>query len=115
MKTIGLDQAVALLLVKVSHIEQRLTAISENQISAPATRLLLTVKQASGILNLSVPAVYRMIRRGEITYLERSHRIYFLQADLVSYLKSARSGWKNERMAHVASGQSNVNSRRLPK
>lgn len=50
----------------------------------------LTVDQASIFISKAKPTIYAMLSRGELPNLKRGKRVYFLKADLISYLKAGR-------------------------
>ncbi|MEP6645784.1 MAG: helix-turn-helix domain-containing protein [Saprospiraceae bacterium] len=51
---------------------------------------LLTVPQAAELLHLSVPTIYGLIHRREISSLKRARRVYFKKEDLIQYLEDGR-------------------------
>lgn len=51
---------------------------------------LLTVDQAADLLHLSVPTIYGLIHRREISSLKRGRRVYFKKEDLLQYLEAGR-------------------------
>ncbi len=50
----------------------------------------LTVKQASELLNLSVPTLYSKVSKGELPVMKRGKRLYFSKQELTEYIKSGR-------------------------
>ena len=51
---------------------------------------LLTIKEASKFLNLSVQTVYGYVHRSEIPVCKVSKRLYFSKKELTEWVKSAR-------------------------
>lgn len=51
---------------------------------------LLTVNEAAEILRLSVPTIYGLMHKGDLSYMKRSKRCYFTKIDLMNYLKEGR-------------------------
>ena len=56
----------------------------------PAPEKILTVEEAAKLLTLSVPTVYGLISRKELPVMKRSKRCYFLEHDVIDYLKKGR-------------------------
>jgi excisionase family DNA binding protein len=81
------------LLLDLKHIPQ--TAIHQNPDE------LFTVEEAAKFLSLSVPTIYGLTSKKELPFMKRSKRIYFLKADLVSYLKAGRNK-SNEELESIA-------------
>ena len=50
----------------------------------------LTVKQASELLNLSVPTLYSKVSKGELPVMKRGKRLYFSRTELIEYLKAGK-------------------------
>lgn len=51
---------------------------------------LLSIKEASEFLSLSVPTIYSKVSRNELPYMKRSKRLYFSSAELMDYIKAGR-------------------------
>ena len=51
---------------------------------------LLTIQEASKILNVSVPTIYGYVHRAEIPVCKRSKRLYFSRQDLLCWIKEGR-------------------------
>ena len=51
---------------------------------------LLTIQQASELLNLSVPTLYSKVSKGELPVMKRSKRLYFSRTELIEYLKAGK-------------------------
>jgi excisionase family DNA binding protein len=94
-----LPKAVTQLFDKLENIERLLLAKAEQQIQNPDE--LFTVEEAAKFLSLSVPTIYGLTSKKELPFMKRSKRIYFLKADLVSYLKAGRNK-SNEELESIA-------------
>ena len=81
----NLPAAISLLIREVNSIKLALQADPHEP-----TDQLLTVDQAAQFLTLAKPTIYAMISRGELPNLKRGKRVYFLKADLTTYLKAGR-------------------------
>ena len=84
-----LPQAVAMLTKEVSELKQLLLQKSEKQ-ETPSAEQLLSVQQAAGFLNLSVPTIYSKVSRGELPVMKRGKKLHFSSTDLMQYLKDGR-------------------------
>lgn len=51
---------------------------------------LLTIQQASELLNLSVPTIYGLVSRLEIPCMKKGKRLYFSQQELTNWVKTGR-------------------------
>lgn len=53
---------------------------------------LLTVQDASKLLNLSIPTIYTKVSKAELPVMKmkRSKRLYFSKTDLLEYLKEGK-------------------------
>ena len=58
--------------------------------SEAPTEQLYTAKDAAKLLDLTVPTIYNKANKGELPYMRRSKRIYFLREELIEYLKAGR-------------------------
>ena len=85
-----LPKAVTLLTKEVSELKQLLLkkAIAPQEKEQPDK--LLSIKEASEFLSLSVPTLYSKVSRNELPYMKRSKRLYFSSAELMDYLKAGR-------------------------
>lgn len=98
METLTFEQlpsAVARILEKITGIEEKISAASGPGQESSLDRML-TIKETAEFLDLAVPTIYSLISRGQIPFLKRSKRVYFLYDDLVSYLKAGRHKSKDE-------------------
>lgn len=77
-----LPEAVALLLEKVTRIEQLLDCLAGGAL----TEEMLTVEQAAKFLDLSVSRIYKMSHHREIpVYKPSGKKSYFKRQDLLDY------------------------------
>ena len=79
---------------KVNNIERLLLAKPENL--QPETSDLLTIKQASDFITLSVPTIYGLVHRAEIPVSKKGKRLYFSRQDLTEWIKSGRRKTNDE-------------------
>ncbi|MEB0260503.1 helix-turn-helix domain-containing protein [Mucilaginibacter sp. 10I4] len=83
-----LPQAVSQLFDKLNSIEQILLTHGNN--TRPETDQLLTIKQAAGLISLSVPTLYGLVSRKEIPVSKRGKRLYFSKFELTDWIKAGR-------------------------
>jgi excisionase family DNA binding protein len=60
------------------------------QKATPEPEKLLTIEQAGEVLTLSVPTIYGLVSRQEIPFMKKGKRLYFLQDELLNYIKQGR-------------------------
>lgn len=80
----NLPHAVSQLNDKLDNIEQLLKNKSNTQ---SEIEKLLSIKQASEFLNLSVPTLYLKVRKAEIPFSKKGGRLYFNNIDLKNWIK----------------------------
>lgn len=51
---------------------------------------LLSIKEASEYLNLTVPTLYGKVSKKEIPFMKRGKRLYFSSVELLNYLKEGK-------------------------
>ena len=51
---------------------------------------LLTIKEASEFLKLSVPTLYSKVSRNKLPYMKQGKRLYFSSIELMDYIKEGR-------------------------
>ena len=81
-----LPKAVNQLSLRLENIERLLTQNIEQKVSDPIDKLL-TIKQASELLSLTIPTIYSKVSKGELPVMKRSKRLYFSTMDLMTYLR----------------------------
>jgi excisionase family DNA binding protein len=57
---------------------------------------LLTIKEASIFLSLSVTTIYSKVSKGELPVMKGSKRLYFSSVELLNFLKQGRKKSKSE-------------------
>lgn len=83
-----LPKAVTMLTNEVGELRRLLTQRQPEPVEQPEK--LLTIQEAAGYLNLSVPTVYSKVSRGELPVMKRGKRLYFSKIELLEYLKGGR-------------------------
>lgn len=89
-----LPSEVGKLSSKLERIEQLLL----NQIDQSTTpeKDLMTIKEASAFLTISVPTIYSKVSRKELPYMKQGKRLYFSKTELMTYLKKGRNATNAE-------------------
>ncbi|MEP6794033.1 MAG: helix-turn-helix domain-containing protein [Saprospiraceae bacterium] len=78
---------------RLSNIEIILLQLQTGHQKIPPEREsgeFMTVPQAADMLHLSVPTIYGLIHRRELSSLKRGKRVYFKRAELLKYLEDGR-------------------------
>jgi excisionase family DNA binding protein len=57
---------------------------------------LLTIKEASEFLKLTVSTIYSKVSRNELPYMKQGKRLYFSSTELMEYIKEGRNKSKAE-------------------
>lgn len=52
---------------------------------------LLTVDGAAEFLDCAKPTIYQKTSKGELPFMKRGKKLYFLKKDLIDYLKAGRN------------------------
>ncbi|MGD9555459.1 MAG: helix-turn-helix domain-containing protein [Mangrovibacterium sp.] len=52
---------------------------------------LLTVDGAAELLDCTKPTIYQKTSKGELPFMKRGKKLYFLKKDLIDYLKAGRN------------------------
>ncbi len=77
--------------IRLNNIEHLLLDIkhNSNQSNTPKENSdqLLTIKEASELLNLSIPTIYSYVSKREIPHFKHSKRLYFSRLELIDFLK----------------------------
>lgn len=84
-----------------------LNAVRNEQASTEPQDELLTIQQASELLNLSVPTLYSKVSKREISSMKRSKRLYFSRTELIEYLKAGKRKTSEELEAEADAYLSN--------
>lgn len=91
-QTLSFDQlpnAVTMLTKEVSELKALLLINSQQQPNQQQDELL-TIQQASELLNLSVPTLYSKVSKQELPFMKRSKRLYFSRTELIDYLRAGK-------------------------
>ncbi len=64
---------------------------------------LLTVEGAAHFLDCTKPTIYQKTSRGELPFMKRGKKLYFLKQDIIGYLKAGR----NKTTGEIASSPEN--------
>ncbi|SEH39956.1 helix-turn-helix domain-containing protein [Epilithonimonas hominis] len=67
-----------------------LNAVRNEQPTAQPQDELLTIQQASELLNLSVPTLYSKVSKRELPCMKQGKRLYFSQTELLNYIKEGK-------------------------
>jgi excisionase family DNA binding protein len=102
-----LPEMVSILFQKLETIENLLS--SEKNLTNNKDNLL-TIKQAGSFLNLSVPTIYSKVSKRELPCLKQNNRLYFVESELMDYLKSGRRETNSEIAKATLDGLKKVES-----
>jgi len=83
-----LPNAVSCLIQKMEAIERLLT--EKNPTQNQVQKELLSIKEAAKFLNLSQATIYSKVSRRELPCMKQNNRLYFIQSELMNYLKAGR-------------------------
>ncbi|MCZ2130800.1 MAG: helix-turn-helix domain-containing protein [Bacteroidia bacterium] len=64
--------------------------LSAPQKETPENNNLLTISQAAKFLSLSTATLYSKVSRRELPVMKQNGRLYFMQSELLDYLKAGR-------------------------
>jgi excisionase family DNA binding protein len=84
----NLPLAVSQLQNQLNNIERLL--LDKSNDNPQESEQLLTIKQTSNLLNLSVPTLYSKVQRAEIPVCKRGKRLYFSKLDLMEWIKQGK-------------------------
>ncbi|MCH8535541.1 MAG: helix-turn-helix domain-containing protein [Flavobacteriaceae bacterium] len=90
-----LPTAVKRLTNEVSELKSLLLRKQESTPTNEAEKLL-TIKEASEFLKLSVPTLYSKVSKNELPYMKQGKRLYFSSIELMEYIKEGRSKTSSE-------------------
>lgn len=82
-----LPEAVLQLHEKLNNIEQILLNQDKGQTQEDQ---ILTIQQASEVINLSVPTIYGLVQRSAIPVSKQGKRLYFSKDELIDWIKQGR-------------------------
>jgi excisionase family DNA binding protein len=98
---------IALISVPLIQIKQMIiAAVSDalsNQQAAKVTAndCLFDIEEAAKYCKLSKPTMYGLVSKGEIPHAKKGKRLYFLEAELMNWIKEGRKK-TNAELAHEA-------------
>jgi excisionase family DNA binding protein len=90
MKPFTFDQIPKLmgkLIDKMEHIEMLLKSLNND---SNREDQLLTITEASKLLNLSVATLYSKVSRNEIPVCKKGKKLYFSKAELTAWIQSGK-------------------------
>jgi excisionase family DNA binding protein len=102
-----LPEMVSSLFEKLDNLERLMS--SEKNLTNNKDNLL-TIKQAGSFLNLSVPTIYSKVSKRELPCLKQNNRLYFVESELMDYLKSGRRETNSEIAKATLDGLKKVES-----
>ena len=89
-----LPKAVTRLTDEVSKLKDLLI---QKQVSpTKEAEKLLTIKEASEFLKLTVPTIYSKVSKNELPYMKQGKRLYFSSTELMEYIKEGRNKSRTE-------------------
>lgn len=83
-----LPQAVAMLHQRFNVIENLLLKQADE--NKPKSDNLLTIEQASELINLSVNTIYAKVSKQEIPFFKKGRRLYFDKVELIAWVQSGK-------------------------
>jgi len=101
-----LPTAVTRLTNEVSELKSLILKKQENP-PTNKTEQLLTIKEASEFLKLTVPTIYSKVSRNELPYMKQGKRLYFSNTELMEYIKEGRKKTNSEIEAEAETYLSN--------
>lgn len=57
----------------------------------PAKDKLLTVQEVAKLLKLAPPTIYAKVSDNTLPFMKQGKRLYFLESDIIEYLKQSRN------------------------
>lgn len=100
-----LPLGVTQLIKEVSELKSLL--LKKAEAPSPKTEQLLTIKEASEFLKLSVPTLYSKVSRNELPFMKQGKRLYFSNVELMDYIKQGRKKTDAEIQAEAEAYLSN--------
>lgn len=85
----NLPAALELVLSELAELKQILSEKSLT-VAAPVANPLLTIQEASKLLNLSISTIYGLVSRAAIPHSKKGKRLYFNSQDLLDWVKTGR-------------------------
>jgi predicted DNA-binding transcriptional regulator AlpA len=76
---------------RLQNIERLLSDIKHETPSTTSQKKeLLSIKEAGAFLNLSIATIYSKVSRRELPCLKQNNRLYFIESELMDFLKAGR-------------------------
>jgi predicted DNA-binding transcriptional regulator AlpA len=76
---------------RLQNIERLLSDIKHETPSPTSQKKeLLSIKEAGAFLNLSIATIYSKVSRRELPCLKQNNRLYFIESELMDFLKAGR-------------------------
>jgi excisionase family DNA binding protein len=85
-----LPNILGTLVMRVENIERLVKEIKSGRNSEDFDPELLTIIQASKLVNLSVATIYSKVCRNEIPVNKQGKKLYFIKSELLDWIKSGR-------------------------
>ncbi|RYD56775.1 MAG: DNA-binding protein [Sphingobacteriales bacterium] len=80
-------EALSRVLIELSELRRILTHQQHPQLQQDE---LLTIQQASSLLNLSVATIYGLVSRADIPHSKKGKRLYFSKQELLAWVYTGR-------------------------
>ena len=92
-----LPQVVAHLAGEISSLKNLIEEKRDtSQSQKPDPDELMTIKQASEFLDLTVQTLYNKVSKNEIPFMKRGKRLYFSKEQLIDYLKQGSNEMQSD-------------------
>lgn len=72
------------------------SALSNLELVNKDEEQVMTIKEASSFLNLTVPTIYSKVAKRELPVNKQRGRLYFLKSELMEYIKKGRRATNDE-------------------
>ncbi len=71
-------------------VKDALAEVQPQVIEQPVLKEILTITDASELLNLAKPTIYGLTSKGEIPYFKKAKKLYFKRSELLEWLNGGR-------------------------
>ena len=78
------------LMMRVEKIERLIREINDNKVPSDFDPRLLTILEASKLVNLSVATIYSKVCRNEIPVNKQDKKLYFIRSEVLEWIRSGR-------------------------
>jgi len=85
-----LPNILGTLMMRMESIERMVREIRDNRPPEDFDSGLMTILEASKLVNLSVATIYSKVCRNEIPVNKQGKKLYFLRSELLEWIKSGR-------------------------